>query len=77
MFKKLAFLAALATVGFTQDTFPMPVVPNDFVAASYHYLYQDSKLTPLNTWSIQIWSSELNKMFDMEGTISEDGNKSI
>ncbi len=73
MFNKFALLAVLATVGFAQDRSdvpvhadnPMPSVPNDFVAKSYHYTYQGNRLFPSGTWSTQKWSSKLNKILGL------------
>ena len=53
MFKTFV-LATVATISLalTAGDFPMPEVPADFVAESYHYTYTGTRLVPTGAWSV-------------------------
>ena len=73
MFKALIF-ATVATLSLAQD-YPKPVVPNNFVAESIHYTYANNRLTPTGAWSSQKWSSKLNKIYDAQGSLDDEGDE--
>ena len=75
MFKTL-ILATVATFSLAQD-YPMPVVPSDFSAQSIHYTYTNNRLAPTGAWSTQKWSSKLNKIFEAQGTLNDDGDEVV
>ena len=70
---KLVVLAVCATLSLAQQ--PMPLMYGDFEATSYHFTWDNTKITPLNTWTTQKWSSMLNKIYEIEGTINDDGDQ--
>ena len=53
----------------------MPMIPSDFEASSSHFKWDKTKLTPLKTWSTQKWSSKLNKIIEIEGTLNDKGDR--
>ena len=88
MFKKFATLAVVATVSLAMPTeidhsgpvpvtadFPVPVVPWDLEATSYTYIYAGGRLAPANEWSMQRWSSSLNRIYEVTGVINDDGDE--
>ena len=87
MFKKFATLAIVATVSIAmpQDIseipvtaeFPMPVIPWDFEAASYSYIFANGRLAPTNEFSTQRWSSTLNRIYEETGVIDADSGDEV
>lgn len=89
MFKKIAVLAVVATVSLAMPhdfaateadipvhaDFPMPVVPWDFEATAYTYLWSNGRLAPANEWSTQRWSSTLNKIYEVTGIVNDEGDE--
>ena len=75
MFKTL-ILATIATLSLAQD-YPRPVIPSDFVAESVHYTYANNRLAPTGAWSVQKWSSKLNKIYEAQGTLNDDGDEVV
>ena len=71
---KFIVIAVCATLSLAQEN-PMPHIPGDFEATSYHFKWDNTRLSPLNTWSTQKWSSKLNKIYEMEGTINDEGDE--
>ena len=57
--------------------FPMPVLPWDFEATAYAYIWSNGRLAPANTWTTQRYSSSMNKIFDMDGIIDENGDEIV
>ena len=47
---KLLILAVCATVSLAQQN-PMPLMFTDFEATSYHFMWDNTRISPLNTWS--------------------------
>ena len=57
--------------------FPLPVVPWDFEASSYTYIWANSRLAPANQWRTSRFSSTLNMYFDSEGIINDEGDEQV
>ena len=86
---KLAAIAVVATIATAMPSdikeatllhgdFPMPVVPWDFEATSYEYIYTvGGRLRPSNLYRSQRVSSALNRIYEVEGAIDEDGNEIV
>lgn len=55
--------------------FPLPVIPSDFEAAGDHYTWDGKSIQPLGTWGTQRWSSQYNKIYEVQGTYDEDYNQ--
>ena len=72
---KFLILAVCATLSLAQQPYPMPLLFNEFEATSYHFIWDNTHITPLNTWSTQKWSSKLNKIYETEGVLSDDGDQ--
>ena len=91
MFKKIVTLSVVATVALSMPTdflptnedvpvhadFPVPVVPWNFETTSYTYLYSNGRLAPANEWNMQRWSSTLNKIYDVQGAINDEGDEVV
>jgi len=37
--------------------YPQPVIPTDFEASADHYLWNGREIQPMNTWTLQRWST--------------------
>ena len=86
---KVAVLAVVATVALamphdfkslpTTGDFPLPVVPFNFEATSYQYIYPNSgtRIVPADKFSSQRYSSSLNKIHEVQGTIDGEGEEVI
>lgn len=59
----------------TQDANPMPVVPANFEATSYAYIWSNGRLAPANEWSTKRYSSDLNKIYEVEGVVNDEGDE--
>ena len=90
MFKKITTFAIVATVSAlamphdflpsSEDVpvhadFPMPVVPWNFEATSYTYMWASGRLAPTNEWNTQRWSSTLNKIYEITGIVNDEGDE--
>ena len=54
---------------------PMPTVPANFEATSYTYIFSNGRLAPANEWSTKRYSSTLNKIYEVEGIVNDEGDE--